>query len=156
MCFLSELGWVYDLSQPDILQLYGLSEVCTCECFFRSELLANLRSHPSYSHLNGFSPAKTPKKHVVITRWYARERSKRRKIIRIIRYRIPHKRAVERERTMHTVRLLKCLIYYARENTTKPGNNAYCKLSYWFCFENGPGEPSAEDGIFRNKKSDPL
>lgn len=60
MCFLRELGWVYDLSQPDIRQLYGLSEVCTCECFFRSELLANLRSHPSYSHLNGFSPVKTP------------------------------------------------------------------------------------------------
>lgn len=50
---------MYDLSQPDILQLYGLSEVCTCECFFLSELLANLRSHPSYSHLNGFSPVKT-------------------------------------------------------------------------------------------------
>lgn len=53
---------MYDLSQPDIRQLYGLSEVCTCECFFRSELLANLRSHPSYSHLNGFSPVKIQQK----------------------------------------------------------------------------------------------
>lgn len=38
------------------LQLYGLSEVWTWECFFRSELFANRRSQPSNSHLNGFSP----------------------------------------------------------------------------------------------------
>ena len=57
MCLRSELGCVYDLSQPRILQLYGLSLVCTCECFLRSELFANRRSQPSYSHLNGFSPA---------------------------------------------------------------------------------------------------
>lgn len=40
--------------------------MCTCECFFLSELLANLRSHPSYSHLNGFSPAKTTTMCVII------------------------------------------------------------------------------------------
>ena len=56
MCFRKELGCVYDLSQPRILQLYGLSEVWTCECFFLSDELANLRSQPSYSHLKGFSP----------------------------------------------------------------------------------------------------
>lgn len=56
MCFLSEDGCVYDLSQPLTRQLYGLSDVWTWECFFRSEELANLRSHPSCSHLNGFSP----------------------------------------------------------------------------------------------------
>lgn len=36
--------------------MYGLSDVCTCECFFLSEELANLLSQPSYSHLKGFSP----------------------------------------------------------------------------------------------------
>lgn len=59
MCLRSDDGCVYDLSQPRTLQLYGLSDVCTCECFFRSELLANRRSQPSNSHLNGFSPIKT-------------------------------------------------------------------------------------------------
>ena len=38
------------------LQTYGLSVMCTFECFFLSELLANRRSHPLNSHLNGFSP----------------------------------------------------------------------------------------------------
>lgn len=59
MCFLSELGCVQDLSHPIILQLYGLSLVCTWECFFLSEELANLLSQPLCSHLNGFSPTTT-------------------------------------------------------------------------------------------------
>ena len=29
MCFLRLEGWVYDLSHPLTLQLYGLSDVCT-------------------------------------------------------------------------------------------------------------------------------
>lgn len=57
MCFLNDDGCVYDLSQPGTRQLYGLSDVCTCECFFLSDELAKRRSHPSCSHLNGFSPA---------------------------------------------------------------------------------------------------
>ena len=56
MCFRKELGWVYDLPQPSTLQMYGLSEVCTCMCFFRSDELAKRRSQPGNSHLNGFSP----------------------------------------------------------------------------------------------------
>lgn len=55
MCFLRELGCVYDLSHT--LQMYGLSDVCTCMCFFLSLLLAKRLSQPSNSHLNGFSPA---------------------------------------------------------------------------------------------------
>lgn len=58
ICFRSDDGWVYDLSQPFTRQLYGLSDVCTCECFFRSDELANLLSQPSCSHLKGFSPEK--------------------------------------------------------------------------------------------------
>lgn len=54
MCFLRELGCVYDLSHT--LQMYGLSDVCTCMCFFLSLLLAKRLSQPSNSHLNGFSP----------------------------------------------------------------------------------------------------
>lgn len=61
MCFLNDDGCVYDLSQPGTRQLYGLSDVCTCECFFLSDEFANLRSHPSCSHLNGFSPARDKK-----------------------------------------------------------------------------------------------
>ena len=38
------------------LQTYGLSVIWTFECFFLSDELANRRSHPAYSHLNGFSP----------------------------------------------------------------------------------------------------
>lgn len=56
MCLRSDEGCVYDLSQPCTRQLYGLSDVCTCECFFLSEEFANRRSQPAYSHLNGFSP----------------------------------------------------------------------------------------------------
>ncbi len=55
MCFRRELGCVYDLSHT--LQMYGLSDVCTCMCFFLSLLLAKRLSQPSNSHLNGFSPA---------------------------------------------------------------------------------------------------
>lgn len=62
MCFLKDDGCVYDLSQPGTRQLYGLSDVCTCECFFLSDELAKRRSHPSCSHLNGFSPAKSKEK----------------------------------------------------------------------------------------------
>ena len=40
------------------LQTYGLSVIWTFECFFLSDELANRRSHPAYSHLNGFSPEK--------------------------------------------------------------------------------------------------
>lgn len=58
MCFLNDDGCVYDLSQPGTRQLYGLSDVCTCECFFLSDELAKRRSHPSCSHLNGFSPGR--------------------------------------------------------------------------------------------------
>lgn len=56
MCFRNDDGCVYDLSHPFTRQLYGLSDVCTCECFLRSDELANRRSQPSCSHLNGFSP----------------------------------------------------------------------------------------------------
>lgn len=59
MCFLSELGCVYVFSHPRTRQQYGLSLVWTWECFFLSELLANLLSHPGNSHGNGFSPTKT-------------------------------------------------------------------------------------------------
>jgi len=45
------------LSQPAARHTYGLSVVCTCECFFRSELLAKRRPQPTNSHLNGLSPA---------------------------------------------------------------------------------------------------
>lgn len=45
---------MYDLSHT--LQMYGLSDVCTCMCFFLSLLLAKRLSQPSNSHLNGFSP----------------------------------------------------------------------------------------------------
>lgn len=62
MCLRSELGCVYDLSHPLILQQYGLAELWTCECFFRSELFAKRRSQPSFSHLNGFSPIYTARK----------------------------------------------------------------------------------------------
>ena len=55
-CFLREDGWVYVLSHPRTLHVYGLSVVCTCMCFFRSLELANRRSQPSISHSNGFSP----------------------------------------------------------------------------------------------------
>lgn len=44
------------MSQPRTLHVYGLSLVCTCECFLRSLLLAKRRSQPSNSHLKGFSP----------------------------------------------------------------------------------------------------
>lgn len=54
MCFLKELGCVYDLSHS--LHRYGLSDVWTCMCFFRSLLLAKRLSQPSNSHRNGFSP----------------------------------------------------------------------------------------------------
>lgn len=56
MCFLKELGCVYDLSHS--LHRYGLSDVWTCMCFFRSLLLAKRLSQPSNSHMNGFSPEK--------------------------------------------------------------------------------------------------
>lgn len=62
MCLRKELGCVYDFSHPLILQQYGLAELWTCECFLRSELLANRRSQPSFSHLKGFSPSKTKEK----------------------------------------------------------------------------------------------
>ena len=66
MCFLRLDGWVYDLSQPLTLQLYGLSDVCTWLCFFLSLELAKRRSHPSNSHLKGFSPEKLNKKTLII------------------------------------------------------------------------------------------
>jgi hypothetical protein len=50
---------VYVFSHPRTRQQYGLSLVWTWECFFLSELLANLLSHPGNSHGNGFSPKKT-------------------------------------------------------------------------------------------------
>lgn len=59
ICFLRELGCVQDLSHT--LQIYGLSDVCTCMCFFLSLLFANRLSQPSNSHLNGFSPASESK-----------------------------------------------------------------------------------------------
>ena len=58
MCFLRLDGCVYDLSHPLTLQLYGLSDVWTWLCFFRSLELAKRRSQPSNSHLKGFSPAR--------------------------------------------------------------------------------------------------
>ena len=63
MCFLRLEGWVYDLSHPLTLQLYGLSDVWTWLCFLRSLELAKRRSQPSNSHLNGFSPEKKQRIH---------------------------------------------------------------------------------------------
>jgi len=56
MCLRSEDGCVYVLLQPSTLHMYGLSEVCTCECFLRSDEFANLLPHPANSQTNGLSP----------------------------------------------------------------------------------------------------
>lgn len=84
---------MYDLSQPFIRQKYGFSDVCTWECFLRSDEFANLRSHPSCSHLNGFSPEKYPriKQNMrFINIIYGNMNLRKKKVSNKIKYKIKH------------------------------------------------------------------